>query len=240
MDDGTVHRITFTVANQPPTAVANANPTSGAVPLTVNFDGTGSSDPEGKPLTYSWISTAMERSAMRRVPTASYTFTAAGVYQPRLRVTDDRGASDTASVTVTAGNTPPSAVIDSPTSSLTWKVGDTITFSGHASDAQDGALPASALSWSLIMHHCFTPTDCHTHQIQTVNGVANGSFTAPDHSYPCWLEVQLSATDSGALTSTTSVRLDPKTVVLTFKTNPGGLVLSDMVVNELRAAPPSR
>src|SRR5262249_27118937 len=34
------------------------------------------------------------------------------------------------------------------------------------------------------------------------------------------------------LTSTTSVRLDPKTVVLTFKTNPGGLVLSDLVVNE--------
>ena len=44
--------------------------------------------------------------------------------------------------------------------------------------------------------------------------------------------MQLAATDSGGLTSTTTVRLDPKTVVLTFKTNPGGLVLSDLVVNE--------
>ncbi len=95
-----------------------------------------------------------------------------------------------------------------------------------------GQLPASALSWSLILHHCFTPTDCHTHLIQTLNGVSSGSFTAPDHEYPCWLEVQLVATDSGGLTSTTSVRLDPKTVVLTFKSNPGGLVLSDLVVNE--------
>jgi hypothetical protein len=135
-------------------------------------------------------------------------------------------------VTITAGNTAPTAVIDSPTSSLTWKVGDTITFSGHATDVQDGTLPASALSWSFILHHCFTPTDCHTHLIQTFTGVATRSLTAPDHEYPCWLELQLTATDSGGLTSTTSVRLDPKTVVLTFKTNPGGLVLSDMVVNE--------
>jgi hypothetical protein len=116
-------------------------------------------------------------------------------------------------------------VIDSPGSSLTWKVGDVINLSGHATDTQDGTLPADALKWSLIMHHCSTPSDCHTHTLQTFTG-ASGSFTAPDHEYPCWLEVQLSATDSGGLTTTTSLRLDPKTVVLTFKTNPGGLVLS--------------
>jgi glucose/arabinose dehydrogenase/PKD repeat protein len=232
MDDGTVHRITYTAANQPPTAKITANPTNGPVPLTVSFDGTGSSDPEGHPLTYSWDLNGDGTFGDATGPTASYTYTAAGVYHPSLRVTDDQGATDTASVTVTAGNTAPTAVIDSPSSSLTWKVGDTIPFSGHATDAQDGALPASALSWSLILHHCFTPTDCHTHLIQTINGVSSGSFNAPDHEYPCWLEVQLTATDSGGLTSTASVRLDPKTVVLTFKTNPGGLVLSDLVVNE--------
>src|SRR5439155_17717841 len=129
-------------------------------------------------------------------------------------------------------NTAPNAVIDSPSSSLTWKVSDAINFSGHGTDAQDGNLTASALSWSLILHHCFTPTDCHTHLIQTINGVSSGSFAAPDHEYPCWLELRLTATDSGGLTSTTSIRLDPKTVVLTFKTNPGGLVLSNLVVNE--------
>jgi hypothetical protein len=40
------------------------------------------------------------------------------------------------------------------------------------------------------------------------------------------------------LSSTTSVRIDPKTVVLTFKTNPGGLNLSDLVVNEAATATP--
>jgi glucose/arabinose dehydrogenase/PKD repeat protein len=232
MDDGTVHRITYTAANQPPTARITANPTNGPVPLSVSFDGTGSSDPEGRPLSYSWDLNGDGTFGDATGATASYTYTASGVYHPSLRVTDDQGATDTASVTITGGNTAPAAAIDSPASSLTWRVGDTINFSGHATDAQDGTLPASALSWSLILHHCFTPTDCHTHLIQTINGVFSGSVTAPDHEYPCWLELQLTATDSGGLTSTTSVRLDPKTVVLTFRTNPGGLVLSDLVVNE--------
>ena len=95
-----------------------------------------------------------------------------------------------------------------------------------ATDIQDGALPASALSWSVIMHHCVTPSDCHTHLIQTFPGVSSGTFSAPDHAYPCWLELQLTATDSGGLTSTASLRLDPKTVNLTFRATKPGLTLS--------------
>jgi hypothetical protein len=55
--------------------------------------------------------------------------------------------------------------------------------------------------------------------------VASGSFTAPDHEYPSYLELKLTATDSGGLTDTKVLRLDPKTVVLTFQTTPGGLSL---------------
>jgi glucose/arabinose dehydrogenase len=238
MDDGTVHRITYTAANQPPTAVIAANPTNGPAPLTVNFDGTGSSDPEAKPLTYSWDLNGDGTFGDATTATASYTYTSSGVYHAALRVTDNLGATDTATTTITVGNTAPNAVIDTPTTALTWKVGDPINFSGHATDPQDGTIPASGLNWSLIIHHCFTPTDCHTHLIQTFDGVSSGSFAAPDHEYPCWLELQLSATDSGGLTSTASVRLDPKTVVLTFKTNPGGLTLTDLVVNEAPRSTP--
>jgi hypothetical protein len=127
-------------------------------------------------------------------------------------------------------------VIDTPASTLTWKVGDRIDFSGHGSDPQDGTLAPAALQWSLIMHHCYTPADCHTHTLQTFSG-STRFFTAPDHPYPCWLEIQLTATDSGGLSSTSSVRLDPKTVVLTFRTNPGGLVLSDNSNDTARATP---
>ena len=97
---------------------------------------------------------------------------------------------------------------------------------GLASDPQDGMLAATRLSWSLILHHCATPTDCHTHEIQDFNGVASGSFSAPDHEYPAWIELRLTATNSGGLTGTTSVRLDPQTVDLTFRSNPTGLQLT--------------
>jgi hypothetical protein len=53
--------------------------------------------------------------------------------------------------------------------------------------------------------------------------VASGAFVAPDHGYPVYLELQLTATDAGGLSATTSVRLDPLTVDLTFRSNPGGL-----------------
>ena len=144
----------------------------------------------------------------------------------RLKVTDNHGASNTASVTVTVGtpNTPPTAVIDSPLSTTTWRVGTLISFSGHASDAQDGPLPASALSWAIILHHC--PSDCHTHPVTTFVGVAGGSFNAPDHDYPSYLELQLTATDSKGATDVKSVLINPETVGLTFQSVPSGLQLT--------------
>jgi PKD repeat protein len=223
-DGGTVRRISYTAANQPPTAMATATPTTGSAPLTVNFDGTGSSDPEGSPLTYAWDldgDGAYDDSTASR-PT--YTYTASGSYAAKLRVTDSGGLSGTATVTITVGNTPPTATITTPAAGTTWKVGDVISFSGSATDPQQGALPPSALTWDLILHHC--PSNCHTHTVQSFAGVASGSFTAPDHEYPSYLELRLTATDSGGLTNSVSRQLDPRTVALTFQTTPGGLRLT--------------
>ena len=52
--------------------------------------------------------------------------------------------------------------------------------------------------------------------------MAGGSFTTPDHEYPSYLELRLTATDSGGLTDTKSIRLDPRTVTLTLNTSPAG------------------
>ena len=136
-------------------------------------------------------------------------------------------------MTISVGNTAPTATITAPAAGTTWRVGDTIAFAGGATDAQDGALPASALSWSLVMHHC--PSNCHTHPLQTFDGVAGGSFTTPDHEYPAHLELRLTARDSGGLTDTESIRLDPRTVALTLSANPGGL---NLALNGATAATP--
>ena len=130
-------------------------------------------------------------------------------------MTDPSAATGTSSVTISAGNTPPTAVIDTPAAGTTWKVGDVINFSGHATDAQSGTLAASALTWSLVLQHC--PSTCHEHPLQTYTGTASGSFVAPDHEYPSHLELRLTATDPGGLSNTTTVQLDPQTVDLTSR-----------------------
>jgi glucose/arabinose dehydrogenase len=235
LDDGTIHRITYNV-NAPPTASIVAQPTSGSPPLIVQFDGRGSSDPEGGALAFAWdLDGDGSYDDGGTGSQASWTYTSPGTYTARLRVTDPQGATGTASQAITVGNTPPVPVITAPSSSVTWKVGDAIAFTGTANDAEDGPLPASALTWQWILHHC--PSDCHDHDLQTFVGVASGSFAAPDHSYPSWLELRLTAVDRQGLSATTSVRLDPKTVSLTFRTNPGGLRLT-IGANEFTNATP--
>jgi glucose/arabinose dehydrogenase/PKD repeat protein len=233
-DGGTIRRIRFVSANQPPVAVASANPTSGSAPLTVTFDGSGSSDPDGDPITHAWD---LDGDGLFDDSTAvqpTFTYTQAGSFTVRLRVTDSPGASSISDpIVITVGNSPPTATVAAPPGSFTWRVGDVINFSGSGSDAQDGNLPASALSWSLILHHC--PSTCHTHPLQDFVGVASGSFVAPDHEYPSYLELVLTASDSGGLTDTASVTLQPQTVNLTFTTSPSGLQL---VLNGGSAATP--
>ncbi len=221
---GTIRRVRYFNQNQPPIAVAAANPTSGAAPLAVAFDGTASSDPDGDALTYAWDLDGDGAFDDGSAATASFTYTQPGTYTATLRVTDPSGATGTSSVTISAGNTPPAAVIDTPSAGTTWKVGDVINFSGHATDAQDGTLAASALTWSLVLEHC--PSTCHEHLLQTFSGTASGSFVAPDHEYPSHLDLRLTATDTGGLTNTTSVQLDPQTVDLTFGSSPAGLTLA--------------
>lgn len=225
---GTVRRIRYFPANQPPVAVAVGSPTSGAAPLTVNFDGTGSTDADpadqGR-LQYRWDFTD-DGTVDATTPTATFVYNSGGVYTARLTVVDTLGATGTTTVTITAGSTQPTAFIDTPAAGLTWAVGDTVNFSGHATDPEQGSLPASALFWQLRLQHCFTITNCHTHILQEWSGVASGSFAAPDHEYPAYLELALTATDAEGLTNTLVRRLDPKTVVLTFTTVPTGLQLS--------------
>ncbi len=221
---GTIRRIHYFNQNQPPIAVAAATPTNGSAPLTVAFDGTASNDPDGDVLTYAWDLDGDGAFDDGAASTASFTYAQPGTYTATLRVTDPSGATGTSSVTISAGNTPPTAVIDTPTAGTTWKVGDVITFSGHATDAQSGTLGASALTWSLVLQHC--PSTCHEHPLQTFSGTASGSFVAPDHEYPSHLELRLTATDPGGLSNTTSRRLDPQTVELTFGSSPAGLTLA--------------
>jgi glucose/arabinose dehydrogenase len=222
---GTIYRVRYFAGNQPPIAVLQASPISGAPPLAVDFDGAGSSDPDGDPLTYAWDLDGDGQYDDSSASQPSYTYTQSGSYIVRLKVTDDKGAFGTASTTITAGNTPPTAVIDTPGASLRWRVGDTLAFSGHASDAEQGTLPGASLEWTIVLHHCYTPADCHEHMVEELSG-AGGSFAAPDHENLPAIELRLTATDAGGLSDSASVLLSPRTTTLALRSNPTGLAIT--------------
>ena len=148
-----------------------------------------------------------------------------GTFNARLRVTDNAGQATTSSpVAIAAGNSPPTATIQTPAAGTTWKVGRLSSFTGSAADPQQGTLPAASLSWELVLFHC--PSNCHTHPLQAWSGIAGSSFSTPDHEYPAYIELRLTATDAGGLTDTEVRRLDPRTSLLSFETSPPGLQLA--------------
>ena len=89
----------ITLPNRPPVAVASANPTSGTVPLTVQFTGSNSSDPENGPLTYHWD---FGDNSSSTLADPSHTYATPGTYSVILTVTDDASNSSTAFVTIDA------------------------------------------------------------------------------------------------------------------------------------------
>ena len=107
-DDGgatgsTTRQIQVTSANQPPNASFSASPTSGYAPLSVSFNGSGSTDSDGTIASYSWnFGDGATSSGVSR----SHSYSAAGNYTATLTVTDDDGATD-ASTRLIQVATPP-------------------------------------------------------------------------------------------------------------------------------------
>ncbi|MGC2745622.1 MAG: PKD domain-containing protein, partial [Candidatus Angelobacter sp.] len=95
--------------NLPPTAVIAATPNSTYAPATISVSAAGSSDPDGT-IASSLISFGDGTSANGL--TASHTFSAAGVYTLTAKVTDNLGASSTASTSVTIKA--PEVIVSSP------------------------------------------------------------------------------------------------------------------------------
>ena len=224
---GAIRRIRASAAaNQAPSALAAATPAYGALPLEVSFDSSGSTDPNpSDTLTYAWDFDG-NGTTDSTAANPTHTYTTAGTFAAKLTVRDPAGATDTDTVTIRAGNTPPVATIEEPTTATRWRVGDTIPFAGRAADDQQGSLAATALSWSLVMRHCVTAGSCHSHSIQDYAGVASGAFDAPDHGFPSHLELTLTATDAGGLSDTDTVRLDPRTIQLTLGSEPAGAAVT--------------
>lgn len=90
-------------ANRAPTAVASGTPTSGVAPLPVTFLSAGSSDSDGSIVSYRWD---FGDGTSSTSASPAKTYNTAGNYTARLTVTDDRGATHSATVAIAATAAP--------------------------------------------------------------------------------------------------------------------------------------
>ncbi len=225
-NNSTLYRLAPNNVNLPPVASFTATPSGGPTPLVVTVDASASNDPNpGDTLHYAWdFSDGAGFVSGNAITT--HTFNATGATVITLRVTDASNASTTTTRTVTPNNLAP--VIHSVTTNGAWSAGSTVTFSANVTD--DQIVTASEYDWQIILNHCsrIVKTDCHQHY-NTVQGLAHassGSFTAPEHDWPTWLDLELTVTDASGSTATSSTRIDPNTASLTVGSNPAGVNIS--------------
>ncbi|MCB9487420.1 MAG: S8 family serine peptidase [Deltaproteobacteria bacterium] len=83
--------------NEDPKAVINVDKSSGSAPLTVQFSGAFSSDPEGEIVAYRWT---LPGGADAETAEVEYTFREQGDFTVTLAVTDAEGAGDATAVTI--------------------------------------------------------------------------------------------------------------------------------------------
>jgi len=104
----------------------DASPTSGVVPLTVNF--TGSATGGTSPYSYTWD---FGDGASSNMKNPTHTYSQAGDFTATLTVTDSKNNNDTKSIIINAVNTAPltAAIVTSPTSGV---VPLTVNFTGFA------------------------------------------------------------------------------------------------------------
>ncbi len=126
--------------NQPPLAVFTATPSSGTVPLTVSFDASASSDPDGVITSYIWDYGDGNTSSG---VSSAHTYTSTGTFNAQLTVTDNRGSStsNSTTITVTTSTSPP----DDPPPDSAGDISGTIrlstTFSGQFTSLSNVSAP---------------------------------------------------------------------------------------------------
>ena len=134
-DDGDSNETTFnvTVLNRSPVAVMTASPLKTTLAKPVYFNGTGSYDPDGELVNWTWSFGDGYRGYGEEV---DHIYSVYGTYLATLTVRDDTGGINTTGVTITVRNQPPTASMNiSVTVAYT---GDTISFDGsNSSDPEN-------------------------------------------------------------------------------------------------------
>lgn len=119
-------------------------------------------------------------------------------------------------------NQSPEALIQTPSEGTLYKAGAILTFSGTATDPEEGILSAKSFAWQIDFHH-----GAIVHPlIDSVSGTKSGNFWIPntgEKDHNVFYRIHLTVTDQQGASSTTYRDIYPKKTTLTLTTIPSGL-----------------
>ena len=134
----TLQDVVVAPPNQPPTANAGPDQTENEG-ASVSFDGSGSTDPNGTIISYSWT---FGDGGAGSGATITHTYADDGVYTATLMVTDNNGATNTDTAVITISNVAPTAASGGPYNGV---VNQAVSFTGSVTDP--GTLDTHTYSW---------------------------------------------------------------------------------------------
>jgi glucose/arabinose dehydrogenase len=229
--DGSVHRITY-VPGAPQARLEVDVNYAKDLSHVYKLDASKSSDPNGEELEFEWDLDGDGSFETKGGETQEESYGSPDNVVVSVRVTDGKGLVSVAKLTLYPGDEPPVPTIETPAPGTEWKVGDEIAFSGSALDAKGEPIYTLALHWGTRVLHCPTsPDSCHSHPLQAFPGVPDGEITAPEHDYPSFIEITLTATDQRGLAASKTIKLPAKGVTLKVVSQPPGIPLTAGIVS---------
>lgn len=143
--DAKLVRIEYQEGNRNPVAVAQVDKPFGGIPLEVKLSASASKDyDQDDKLTYSW-KIGNDHLAGEKV---SYTFKKPGVYPVELTVKDNHGGSNSNTVTVSAGNTPPVVNINSNANKSFYWDNELFDYRVDVQDKEDSVIDSANINIS--------------------------------------------------------------------------------------------
>jgi len=119
-----------------PVVQVSATPTSATTPpLTVQFSSAGTEDPDGDTIAYAWDFDA-NGTVDSRAANPTFTYTARGIFEATLRVTDRSGRSASSSVRIVIGNQAPVVNLTVTPTPPPFRFGQTVHFVVEVTDDQ--------------------------------------------------------------------------------------------------------
>jgi len=178
---------------------------SGAAPLSYQWQRNGADIPNATSAVYNIAQVPLQDSGVR--------------FRARVRNATGEAFSNEATLTVTpAVNQPPVPQILTPAIGTLYAGGTNVSFSATASDPEDGPLPASAFTWSVVFHHAG-----HTHPfLPSLEGTRTGTMSIPNRgetAVDVFYRITLTVRDSAGRTATVTRDVLPLVVTLRIVSN---------------------